>query len=114
MADQAQQHALLTRVRDIGVRLLGLRVVGGDPQPSSPTPALEHPLRNGAAHPARWHGPGRQPTFAYRRLESVGLWLTELPTDVDQYRATFAEPRRLAATIIVEQRGGHGGTSCSV
>jgi hypothetical protein len=30
-----------------------------------------------------------QPTFASRRLESVGQWLTDLPTDVDQHRATF-------------------------
>lgn len=44
-------------------------------------------------------------TFAYRRLESVGEWLTEIPTDLESYRITFAEPTRLAATVVVELDG---------
>jgi RimJ/RimL family protein N-acetyltransferase len=30
-------------------------------------------------------------TFAYRRLESVGRWLAEIPSDLETYRATFTD-----------------------
>ena len=45
------------------------------------------------------------PTWKYRRLESVGEWLTEVPADLEAYRATFADPARLAATVVVELDG---------
>ncbi|MGN6576029.1 MAG: GNAT family N-acetyltransferase [Nocardioides sp.] len=44
-------------------------------------------------------------TWRYRRLPAVAEWLTDLPTDLGAYRASFAEPSRLATTVIVE-RGG--------
>ena len=44
-------------------------------------------------------------TWSYRRLPAVAEWLTELPTDLIAYRTTFAEPARLAATVIVERDG---------
>jgi RimJ/RimL family protein N-acetyltransferase len=44
-------------------------------------------------------------TFGYRRLEDVAEWLTELPVDLESYRATFTDPGRLANTIIVELEG---------
>lgn len=40
-------------------------------------------------------------TYAYRRLEAVGRWLTEIPTDPHTYQATFEDPVRLATTVIV-------------
>lgn len=46
-----------------------------------------------------------EPTWSYRRLHSVGEWITEIPTDIDSYRSTFIEPERLANTVIVEHRG---------
>ena len=44
-------------------------------------------------------------TFDYRRLDEVGEWITELPSDFERYRARFLEPDRLAATVIVELEG---------
>jgi RimJ/RimL family protein N-acetyltransferase len=44
-------------------------------------------------------------TWRYRRLPSVAEWLTELPTDLAAYEKRFAEPPRLAATVIVEHEG---------
>jgi hypothetical protein len=44
-------------------------------------------------------------TWKYRRLPSVGQWLSQLPTDLTSYRARFAEPQRLAATVMVEREG---------
>jgi RimJ/RimL family protein N-acetyltransferase len=41
-------------------------------------------------------------TWAYRRLESVNEWLTGCPPDLDGYRDQFADPARLAATVVVE------------
>lgn len=44
-------------------------------------------------------------TWRYRRSPSVGEWLTEIPTDLTAYRATFTDPERLANTVVVELDG---------
>ena len=44
-------------------------------------------------------------TYGYRRLEEVGEWLTELPSDFETYRATFLDPARLATAVIIELDG---------
>lgn len=44
-------------------------------------------------------------TFEYRRLETVGRWITDLPADFETYRTKFTEAARLATTIIVELDG---------
>jgi RimJ/RimL family protein N-acetyltransferase len=44
-------------------------------------------------------------TFAYRRLEPVARWITQLPSDLETYRATFTDPARLAHTVIVQLDG---------
>ena len=41
------------------------------------------------------------PTWRFRRLESVNEWLTGCPADLDGYRELFSEPARLATTVIV-------------
>lgn len=66
---------------------------------------LTHPLRTQRlvlrpATPSDWPA-----TYSYRRLEEVGRWLTEIPTDPQTYRATFEEPARLATTVMVELDG---------
>ena len=99
LADQAELHGVLARVRDLGVPLLSLR------SSESVAPALVLPvhterltLRSATAHDS-------DATWAYRRLEEVGEWLTEVPTDLRAHRATFADPDRLAATVVVERDG---------
>lgn len=109
--DQAQLHAVLTGLRDIGATIMSLLGAGrihaaGDVHdPPSTRSPLAAPLRSerltlraGTAHDAK-------ATFEYRRLPSVAEWLTEIPADCDAYRATFTQPGRLAATVIVELDG---------
>ncbi len=110
VVDQAQLHGLLARVRDLGVTLLSLRTLApqetnGDGAGAAAPPALERTLRT-ARLTLRAAAPGdADSTWDYRRLESVGEWLTEVPADLDSYRTTFGEPGRLAATVIVERSG---------
>jgi RimJ/RimL family protein N-acetyltransferase len=107
VADQAQLHGVLARVRDLGVPLLSLRTFDcaatatGAVKPTLARELHTERLTLRAATAADADG-----TWAYRRLESVGEWLTEIPTDLEAYRATFTDPARLAATVIVELPDG--------
>ena len=105
VSDQSQLHGLLARVRDLGAPLLSLRALDS-PASAAETTAeapsvLRHPVRTErlTLRPATPHD--ADPTWKYRRLASVGEWLTEVPTDLETYRSTFADPERLAATVIV-------------
>ena len=107
VADQAQLHGVLARVRDLGVPLLSLRTFDWAATATGPVkPTLARDLHTErltlrAATTADADG-----TWAYRRLESVGEWLTEIPTHLEDYRAIFTEQTRLAATVIVELPDG--------
>jgi RimJ/RimL family protein N-acetyltransferase len=99
VADQAQLHGVLAGLRDIGAVITDLRTAG------APAPVRRSVLER-ALHterlilrPATAGDAG--PTWTYRRLESVNEWLTGCPVDLDGYRRFFAEPARLAATVIV-------------
>ncbi|MBB5790223.1 GNAT family N-acetyltransferase [Jiangella mangrovi] len=102
VADQAELHGLLARLRDLGTTLLSVRAV---PEPAAALRKLDWParterlvLRPGTADDA-------DAVFAYRRLEQVARWITELPVDEDVFRTRFATPQRLADTLIVEHDG---------
>lgn len=43
--------------------------------------------------------------WAYRRLEPVARWISELPADEVEFRTRFAAPERLADTLVVEREG---------
>jgi RimJ/RimL family protein N-acetyltransferase len=115
MADQAQLHGLLARLRDMGTTLVSLRALrDGVPMDSVPvnqaarTPG--HPLLDRTVHTERLTlraatADDVEPTFAYRRLEPVARWLTQLPADLGTYRATFTEAGRLANAVIVQLDG---------
>jgi RimJ/RimL family protein N-acetyltransferase len=45
------------------------------------------------------------PTWAFRRLEPVGRWLTAAAEDFEDYRARFEAADRLATTLVVELEG---------
>lgn len=111
VVDQAQLHGVLARVRDLGVPLLTLRALEG-PAPSaanSPLPTEPSTLARELRTERLVLRPGTpvdaEATWAYRRLEAVSEWLTEIPTDLHAYRATFTDPHRLATTVIVEHDG---------
>ena len=44
-------------------------------------------------------------TWSFRRLPEVAEWLSELPPDLEAYRARFTAPERLATTLVVEHEG---------
>jgi RimJ/RimL family protein N-acetyltransferase len=107
VADQAQLHGVLARIRDLGIDLLSLTQVSGlpDGQPEvTPTSAstLAHAVRTArlTLRPATVDDAG--PTWTYRRLDQVNEWLAGGDDSVEAYRATFVEPSRLATTVIVE------------
>jgi RimJ/RimL family protein N-acetyltransferase len=120
MADQAQLHGLLARLRDIGATLMSLRALGDglplDGVPVNPVSMDEagrpprHPLLDRTVRTERLTlraatPDDAEPTFAYRRLEPVARWLTQLPADLGTYRATFTNPVRLAHAVIVQLDG---------
>ncbi|UXW86010.1 GNAT family N-acetyltransferase [Microbacterium azadirachtae] len=43
--------------------------------------------------------------WRYRRLDDVSRWLTTAPTDAEAFGAHFADPERLAVTLLVELPG---------
>jgi hypothetical protein len=87
LADQSELHGLISRIRDPGAPLLSLRAVD-DPAPggesAAPVAAMLRQslrterltLRAATAHDA-------DATWRYRRLDSVGAWLTEVPKDLE-------------------------------
>jgi RimJ/RimL family protein N-acetyltransferase len=44
-------------------------------------------------------------TWRFRRLESVGQWMTGCPSSLEEYRSDFAERDRLAKTLVIELDG---------
>ena len=44
-------------------------------------------------------------TWRFRRLESVGRWLTRAPQTIEEHRAQFENPASLAKTLVVELDG---------
>ena len=102
VTDQAQLHGVLTAVRDLGITLLSVRSL--DTVASVP-PTLARPVCTDRLTLRPATREDAEATWAYRRLASVGEWLTETPADLVAYRGTFGEPARLAATVIVEHNG---------
>ena len=103
LADQAELHGVLARVRDLGVPLLSLRT--SEMRDRSCRPALDRPVHTARLTLRPATADDADATWSYRRLEEVGEWLTEIPTDLQAYRATFADSARLAATVVVERDG---------
>jgi len=110
MADQAQLHGLLARLRDMGATLVSLRPLGdGVPMTEAPRPP-SHPLRDRTVRTERLTlraatSDDVEATFAYRRLEPVARWITQLPADLDSCRSIFTDPARLSAAVMVELDG---------
>jgi len=103
VADQAQLHGVLTRVRDLGVPLLSLTTGCAGPRAETTVqPALERVLRTERLTLQAGTAADADATWAYRQLEPVGEWLTDVPSDPEAYRARFTDPARLATTVIVE------------
>jgi RimJ/RimL family protein N-acetyltransferase len=46
-----------------------------------------------------------EPTWQFRRLETVNHWITSAPTTLEGYCTHFLDPARLAKTLVVERDG---------
>lgn len=109
--DQTQLHGVLAGLRDITATLVSLHVEEGTPmgdtsdEISVRRSPIAHPLRTERLTLRAATAEDAKPTFEYRRLESVGHWLTEIPSDYEAYRATFTDAARLAAAVVVELDG---------
>ena len=99
VADQAQLHGVLAGLRDIGAVISELRTRDA-PVPIC-RPVLQRPLHAERLTLSPATADDAEPTWTYRRLESVNEWLTGCPADLDGYRELFCEPARLATTVIV-------------
>ncbi|MFZ2012251.1 MAG: GNAT family protein [Nocardioides sp.] len=110
VADQAQLHGVVAGVRDLGVTLLSLRTVDETPDEGvESAPVLAHCLHTDRLTLRPATAADADATWAYRRLDSVNEWLGGVPAGVEDYRAMFTAPSRLATTVIVELDGRHGG-----
>jgi RimJ/RimL family protein N-acetyltransferase len=99
VADQAQLHGVLARLRDIGAVLTELRSTDGPTRTAPSTLARTLQTDRLTLRPAT--AEDADATWAYRRLDSVDGWLTGRPADLAGYREFFTEPARLANTVIV-------------
>jgi RimJ/RimL family protein N-acetyltransferase len=99
VADQAQLHGVLAGLRDIGAVISELRT--RDARVPTCRPVLEHPLRTERLSLRPATADDADATWQYRRLESVNEWLTGGAADLDDYRELFAEPARLATTVVL-------------
>lgn len=108
VTDQAQLHGLLAGIRDIGAPLMSFQPRDGGTGTAEPNdrpirkPTLKRPVRTERLILRAARSEDSYPTWLYRRLPAVSEWITEVATDLDAYRATFAASERLATTVIVE------------
>ncbi len=98
-ADQAQLHGVLAGLRDIGAVITELRAT--DSPAATSRSVLKRPLHTDRLTLRPATAEHADTTWKYRQLESVNEWLTGGPADLDGYRNLFADPARLATTIIV-------------
>jgi len=123
-ADQAQLHGVLAGIRDLGAPLLSLNQISesdgrhnhdSNPylSPEASAFILGRPLETERLilRPATVED--ADATCAYRQLDSVNEWLTDAEASIEDYRARFGEPARLANTVIVELRHEPHGKSRS-
>jgi RimJ/RimL family protein N-acetyltransferase len=96
-ADQAHLHGVLAGLRDIGAVIAELRTTDVPFR----RPVVECPLNTERLTLRAATATDAAATWEYRRLEAVNQWLTGCHADPDAYRKRFAEPARLATTVIV-------------
>jgi RimJ/RimL family protein N-acetyltransferase len=99
IADQTQLHGILASLRDIGAAITEIRTTPAY-APTYPS-VLERPLHTNRLTLRPATADDAEPTWNYRRLDSVNEWLTGSPTDLAGYRDLFSEPTGLDTTVIV-------------
>jgi RimJ/RimL family protein N-acetyltransferase len=106
VADQAELHGLLAKVRDLGVELVSVAPARchdgpmGTPIDAVPWPVHTERLTLRPAAPD-----DADATWRFRGLEEVARWLTRLPASLEEHRTRFQDPESLAMTIVLELDG---------
>ncbi len=72
---------------------------------ASPLDAVTWPVRTARLSLRRLTVDDLHATWEYRRLPEVSRWLTSAPSTIEEYRATFPGPDRLAMILAVELDG---------
>ena len=67
--------------------------------------SLDWPVRTERLLIRRPTAADAETTWRYRRQEAVSRWMTSASTDLDEYRARFEDPQRMAKTMVVEHDG---------
>jgi RimJ/RimL family protein N-acetyltransferase len=106
VADQAELHGLIAKVRDLGVDLIS---VGPrqchDVRMATPLEAVTWPVRTDrlTLRPATIED--LEATWRIRGREDVSRWLTRAPTSLEEHRSHFEQPESLAKTVVVVRNG---------
>jgi hypothetical protein len=119
ITDQAQLHGVLAAVRDLGVPLLSLQARGGAAKSTMGTRGVDAGCPSGTRPPAAHreaHAPARHRGRRGRHLDVPAAGIRGSVADRDShdqeaYRVTFADPGRLASTVVVELNGELIGVS---
>jgi RimJ/RimL family protein N-acetyltransferase len=100
IADQAQLHGVLARLRDIGAVITELRTTTTELVRTCRS-VLERPVHTERLTIRPATADDADATWKYRRLAVVSEWITGCPADLDGYRELFTKPRRLESTVVV-------------
>ena len=71
----------------------------------SPLDAVPWPVHTPRLSIRRATPSDTETTWPYRQLETVGEWISFAPKTLEDYRASFEEPGRLAKTLIIDKDG---------
>jgi len=114
-ADQARLHGVLAGIRDLGVPLLALNQISEsdgwhnhDSRPSLTRQASASILGRVIETERLTLRPATvedaEATWKYRQVDSVNEWLMGAEATIEDHRAAFGQPARLATTVIAELR----------
>lgn len=73
---------------------------------AAPEPTLAHPIHTDRLVLRAATNADADATWPFRQLASVNDWLGGCPDTLEGYRGLFAEPQRLASTVVVELADG--------
>lgn len=97
--DQARLHGALGRVRDLGARVLSIRMS------DDASPVLTQRLRTDRLLLRAATPDDAEAVWRYRRLPEVAVWMTASIERLEEFREQFVLPDRLARTVAIELSG---------
>jgi RimJ/RimL family protein N-acetyltransferase len=105
VADQAELHGLIAKVRDLGVDLVSVRPEQcHDVRMAAPIDTVTWPLRTERLTLRPATPDDLEATWQIRRREDVHQWLTRAP-ELEEHLTFFTDPANLAKTLVVELGG---------